>query len=307
MSILNKDGTLKTDRNVIIKNVRNAYIHDSISVFFETICFCTIFCVILYGMIFENIGLLGLVGLLIMGIPGFIFLKNSLKILNIIINPLSSDLFKNFGSVENVQKIVKEINKTTEYTCKNLIIAKNYIADTRSYDKIMKCKDILGIHKLVHRTNLTIDYYALVITDKFKNEGSYKFYKDEEQLIDELMQILKDYCPNAYLGYTQAQREHIDNNSTDFTKEEDGEEEFTCDNCGAVVQEDAEECPNCGCSFVDDVEEDEKEKEPEKTKPTKSKSSMDQKYSDLNKLKKLLDKNIITKEEFEKEKKKILK
>ena len=42
-------------------------------------------------------------------------------------------------------------------------------------------------------------------------------------------------------------------------------------------------------------------------KKKKQKSSVDQKYSDLNKLKKLLDKDIITKEEFEKEKKKILK
>ena len=33
---------------------------------------------------------------------------------------------------------------------------------------------------------------------------------------------------------------------------------------------------------------------------------MDKKYSDLNKLKKLLDNDIITQEEFEKEKKKIL-
>ena len=39
----------------------------------------------------------------------------------------------------------------------------------------------------------------------------------------------------------------------------------------------------------------------------KEKSGMDKKYKDLTKLKKLLDDKIITKEEFEKEKKKILK
>ena len=42
-------------------------------------------------------------------------------------------------------------------------------------------------------------------------------------------------------------------------------------------------------------------------KSNKKSTSIDKKYSDLNKLKKLLDKDIITKEEFEKEKKKILK
>lgn len=111
-----------------------------------------------------------------------------------------------------------------------------------------------------------------------------------------------------------------------FDAEEEPEDEgFTCDNCGATVSENAEECPQCGCTFVesnkdlfDDIEEIDKDqhynekklnlkKNNDSNKKKKQKSSVDQKYSDLNKLKKLLDKDIITKEEFEKEKKKILK
>jgi hypothetical protein len=75
-------------------------------------------------------------------------------------------------------------------------------------------------------------------------------------------------------------------------------EEYTsvCSNCGTMVKDTDIVCPNCGESF-DDEEEVEEEIE----------TDMDQKYSDLKKLKQLLDEKIITKAEFEKEKKKILK
>ena len=63
---------------------------------------------------------------------------------------------------------------------------------------------------------------------------------------------------------------------------------FKCDNCGAIVNESETKCPECGESFDDD-------------------NDINKKYSDLNKLKELLDNKIITKEEFDKEKKKILK
>lgn len=32
----------------------------------------------------------------------------------------------------------------------------------------------------------------------------------------------------------------------------DLEKLYTCDNCGADVREEDEECPNCGASFIDD-------------------------------------------------------
>ncbi len=95
-------------------------------------------------------------------------------------------------------------------------------------------------------------------------------------------------------------------------KKNNEEEQFVCDNCGNLVNASATKCPNCGELFEDNSEtknkDDTNNKENSKKKNDKeSKSDIDQKYSDLNKLKKLLDKKIITKEEFEKEKKKILK
>lgn len=73
---------------------------------------------------------------------------------------------------------------------------------------------------------------------------------------------------------------------------------FKCSECGALIDEDSEFCPNCGEKFEDDEIEiiDENNRE----------ENFDDKYDNLKKLKKLLDEGIITKEEFENEKKKIL-
>ena len=75
------------------------------------------------------------------------------------------------------------------------------------------------------------------------------------------------------------------------------DEELVCSNCGAVVSINETKCPHCGDEFEEDNTDSKKNK----------KSNINQKYEDLNKLKELLDKKIITKEEFEEEKKKILK
>ena len=76
--------------------------------------------------------------------------------------------------------------------------------------------------------------------------------------------------------------------------EEITEDTFICSNCGAKVNDSDKKCPNCGDSFEDDEV------------LINNTTSMDQKVSDLYKLKKLLDDKIITKEEFQKEKNKIL-
>lgn len=95
-------------------------------------------------------------------------------------------------------------------------------------------------------------------------------------------------------------------NINDNIKEK-GKTMFICSNCKAKVRIDSKFCPKCGESFEDE-EETIKEKKSSNKKSTSNNvpSDMDKKYSDLNKLKKLLDNDVITKEEFEREKKKVL-
>ena len=85
--------------------------------------------------------------------------------------------------------------------------------------------------------------------------------------------------------------------------EDEEDDDFECNNCGAKVGADATECPKCGAEFVD---EDEDEEESDDGEQDDKDDSIDEKYDDLIKLKKLLDKKIITQEEFNKEKKKVL-
>lgn len=80
-------------------------------------------------------------------------------------------------------------------------------------------------------------------------------------------------------------------------KKLNNEQVFVCSNCGNVIKASQKKCPNCGETF---------EKHSDKIN-YENEDTIDKKYDDLNKLKELLDKKIITKAEFEKEKKKILK
>ena len=103
-----------------------------------------------------------------------------------------------------------------------------------------------------------------------------------------------DICPNCNYNFLSSEYEN-DNIEDNI---------FVCDNCGAKVSANVNKCPNCGETF-DGENEVEYEMKKENSRKL-SDTDMDKKYSDLNKLKKLLDKEIITKEEFEQEKKKIL-
>ncbi len=252
------------------------------------------------------------------------------------INPLKDDVFKKYGSPQKVSKILNELEKNKIYEDKNMIISKNYISDKRNIAKLVACEDVLGAHKVVHKTNYIVDYYAVQIIDKYRHSTGYTYGVKEEETVHKILSILDKICPNAEIGYTNEELKNINNNAIKLPKEikEDAifkcsecgaichegdkycknchaifdddnksikkesskkEEKFKCDKCGAIVSESAKKCPKCGEKFDDEGDID------------TSKTNMDQKYSDLKKLKKLLDDDIITKEEFEKEKKKILK
>ena len=71
------------------------------------------------------------------------------------------------------------------------------------------------------------------------------------------------------------------------------DDEYECFNCGFPVGENDDQCPNCNYIF-------------ENTDDYGNDSGYLDHYEELKKLKELMDDKIITKAEFEKEKKKIL-
>ena len=105
----------------------------------------------------------------------------------LVINPAKSNLFKKYGSVEELEKIMEEIENTIEYEDNQIIVSKDYVADKKDFEKILAYKDILRVHKLVHKTNFVVDRYDVVLTDKYNFELSYSYPVKDEKKVDNLI------------------------------------------------------------------------------------------------------------------------
>ena len=126
-----------------------------------------------------------------------------LKCLIVAINPLKSNIFQKYGSYQNLEKIIEEINNTIEYEDNALIISKNYIADPNDYQKIIAYKDVLRVHKLVRKKNFAVVSYSVVVTDKYNFGLTFTYSKNDEEKVDKLLLMIGSKCNNAQLGYTK--------------------------------------------------------------------------------------------------------
>lgn len=295
----------------VLKNIRNNNIKNAIVLLFPTIVLIGLLISISYSMITkpDDFEIHHLLIIASFGLLLYFSDKSYIRAIQLIIDPMKADVFKKYGSPKKVAKIIEEIENLKIYEDFHLIISQNYISDKNDYSKIVLCSDVLGVHKLVHKTNYRIDYYQIVITDKYNQTTTYQYNRNEEEKVNKLLLLIGSKCPNAVLGYTEKEWKHIKENSValpdeimdDNENNDDSENEmFNCDNCGSLVKEFDTKCLHCGEKFEDDDEDEQEQTKEEKT------SDMDKKYSDLIKLKKLLDKKIISQEEFDKEKKKIL-
>lgn len=140
------------------------------------------------------------------------------KTIKLVIYPEKSDIFKKYGNVDKIQKIIDEINTTKIYEDKNLIISENYICDRNDIEKIVKCSDILGIYKEIHKVNYIIDCYKIIIIDKYGQETSYAYKPSDDQLCNQLLHLLSFKCKNAKLGYTQDVLNYVKNNKISLPK-----------------------------------------------------------------------------------------
>lgn len=212
------------------------------ALFTQSIEASMIFVVIIFGLI---------------AIPIDISFYNMVKL---VIFPEKSDIFKKYGSVEKIQEILNEINNTKIYEDKHLIVSENYICDTKDLEKIVKCVDVLGVHKLVHKTNFVIDYYKIIITDKYGHETSYICKPSEEKLCNQLLSLIGAKCKNAELGYTKDEWDHINNNKIDLPETNSNfSYDYKCPECNCLIDYGDKFCKNCSCKLDWDEEEQETE------------------------------------------------
>ncbi len=185
----------------------------------------------------------------------FILLKNVLYYGKLVIFPKEAPVFKKYGSPEEITKILDEIDNTIEYEDKHLIISKNYISDKCDYSKIIHCDDILGIHKLIHKTNFVTDYYQIVLIDKYGEEITYKYKRSLEEKVNNLLIKIASKCKNAELGYTSKEREYIKKNIVPLptkVKERTTKKtkkvlvEYKCPSCKKTINYKDKYCKECG-------------------------------------------------------------
>lgn len=177
----------------------------------------------------------------------------------LVIDPSKSNIFKKYGSVEKLEKIMEEIESTIEYEDNQIIVSRNYVADKKDFEKILAYKDILRVHKLVHKTNFVVDRYDVVITDKYNFEMSYSYPVQDEKKVDSLILLIGSKCDNAKLGYTKEAKKHIEKNKEDLPKDmveelkEDNVEkivdEYACPDCQNKIEIGDKFCKNCGCKI----------------------------------------------------------
>lgn len=186
------------------------------------------------------------------GIMMWLFWKSFI----LVIEPSKSNVFKKYGSIEKLESIMEEIENTTEYEDNQIIVAKNYVADKKDFEKILAYKDILRVHKLVHKTNFVIDRYDLVITDKYNFELSYSYAVKDEKKVDNLILLIGSKCNNAKLGYTQEAKEHIKKYKEELPEnviEEKTQvndiELYACPDCQNEIEAGDKFCKNCGCKI----------------------------------------------------------
>lgn len=239
--------------NKVIKNVRKNEIKKAIA----NLILAVFFTIMMMGILSNGEDVIeNIFSLLIVGGCEVLFYYEFLMSVILIINPLKSDLFKRYGSPEEITNILDEIENTKEYEDKHLIISQNYISDRKIYSKIIACDDVLGVHKLVHKTNFVVDYYQIVITDKYGFEITYQYSVNEEEKCDKLLMMIAQKCKNAVIGYTKQEQEHIKENKQELPNniKEKIKYEYICPDCRKRIIYGDKFCKECGCKLNWDEE-----------------------------------------------------
>ena len=239
----------------IIKNIRK----NNIMAFFVFLLIGG-FCDVMFFMYLYNMEMDGSWFMLIFfGFMGVVLSYVCVKSLLVVIDPYKSDIFKKYGTSEELEKILQEIENTIEYQDDKIIVAQNYVADKNDYERILAYKDILRVHKLVHKTNFVIDGYSVVITDKYNQEVRYSYSAKEEEKVNGLLVMIGSKCDNAKFGYTKEAEQYVKENKVELPPEpvqvsknevsNIKQVNYACPDCRNNIEVGDKFCKNCGCKI----------------------------------------------------------
>ena len=210
-------------------------------------------------------------------------------------------LFLMYPDKEVLIKVMDEIIDHPIFKGGGIRVSEHFILYGDQYENIIRLYDVKGINI----TKLNDVYSRVDIEDRF---GQKKKIKIETPKAEELYNYLSLNCKNAVIGYPvefiegEQNSKYIDHDCT-LTEEYCFYEEENKKRKKRETKKDDKK------DIKDEIKKEESktmELNEEKNTSKKESSNMDQKYNDLKKLKELLDSDIITKEEYDKEKSKIL-
>lgn len=209
------------------------------------------------------------------------------------------NLIINVGAVIVVPLLIKIFDKKSFYRSRKVIFVMNAII---WFFLSIPLFNLIDEHNMVGLGILgtvmfsLISYFFLVNKEKLVEYQEY-VYEDDTVTDDDFINTTEkiDNKETKVVEIEESKKEKTEFEIKKEEKQKNNEEQYTyiCSNCGSKVKDSDTKCPQCGESFDDE-------------EVVENPTTIDQKYNDLTKLKELLDKNIISKEEFEKEKKKVL-
>ena len=181
----------------ILNSIKKSRLKESVSILISMILTLLFIILLSVGLISSSVKgfyfVVALVMLFVVTIVFFLLLRNYLNVIKIAINPLKASVFKKYGDINSIIKIIDEINNTIEYEDNIIVIAKEYIYHKNDYSTILAKKDIKHIHKTLYRVNWMKRAYEVSIVDKYNDVFHYKYHYTKESTVDLIIKNLNEY------------------------------------------------------------------------------------------------------------------
>ena len=187
----------------IFKNIKKKYIKISINNLFGVILlfFIFVFLIFIISMIitdkFNVIYLIFISLFLLFDCYGCVLnFEQFLYSRKIAKNPELSALFKRYGDIKKIEKIIKEVYDNIEFEDDVLIISKNYILAKKDIETLIKCDDVLEVNKIIHKFNNTPTHFSILLKDKFSDRLFFKYSRNQKKNIDKAIILIQSKCKN---------------------------------------------------------------------------------------------------------------